>query len=234
MKAIPFCPICGSQEFIEFNNRPNARCKVCHSMERTRLMYHVLCRDGMLKPDVSIFHAAPEPGLALRLRNMTKNYLPGDLDAERYQKWLPETRKVDLCKVDECLPETFDLILHNHVMEHLPCKVEDVLVSLKNHLKPGGRMYFSVPIRANAKTEEDLNPNLSNEERLERFGQWDHMRIFGELDVLPIFQSALGEGFEVIELDKILSKREAFMNALDYTIGKITGHTLFRYTNPIY
>lgn len=201
-------------------------------MERTRLMYHVLCRDGVLRPGVSIFHAAPEPGLALRLRNMTKNYLPGDLDAQRYQKWLPETRKVDLCKVEECLPETFDLILHNHVMEHLPCNVEDVLVALKNRLKPGGRMYFSVPIRAGAKTVEDLDPSLTEEDRKVRFGQCDHMRIFGELDAVSIFQSALGEGFEVIELDKILSKKEAFINALDYTIGKITGHTLFRFINP--
>jgi len=199
-------------------------------MERTRTMYQVLCRDGVLKPDISIFHAAPEPGLAFRLRNMTKNYVPGDLEADRYQKWLPETRKVDLCSVEEYLKEKFDLILHNHVLEHLPCKVEKVLLSLKERLKPEGRMYFTVPVRAGTKTEEDLDPNLPKQVRQKRFGQWDHVRIFGDQDVVSLFQSILGKGLEVIEIEKILSPSEASIHALHFTPGKVTGHTLFRFT----
>jgi hypothetical protein len=50
---------------------------------------------------------------------------------------------------------------------------------------------FSVPVSAD-QFEEDLDPALSGEERTLRFGQDDHMRKFGRLDLRPKLAELFG------------------------------------------
>ncbi len=73
-------------------------------------------------------------------------------------------------------PSSFDIILCNHVMEHIP---DDALALSELHrvLKPGGWAILQVPIKGD-ETIEDTSP-LTPEERLARFGQRDHVRIYG-------------------------------------------------------
>ncbi len=85
---------------------------------------------------------------------------------------------------------SFDLILHNHVLEHLPCSVEAVLVEMTRLLAPDGWHFLSVPFRR-AKTEEDLG-DVAPERRTELFGQFDHMRIFGTKDFPELLSSRFG------------------------------------------
>ena len=49
---------------------------------------------------------------------------------------------------------------------------------------------FSAPIMPNRHTSEDLNPDLSPQDRRKRFGQEDHLRIFGELDFMELIEVA--------------------------------------------
>ena len=101
---------------------------------------------------------------------------------------------LDICKTG--LPdETFDIIICNHVLEH----VDDyrmALKEIKRILKLGGRALLQVPI-ANLLPETIENTHLkTDQEREIRFGQRDHVRLFG-LDYVQILEQA---GFKKVEV----------------------------------
>ena len=186
------CNICGSPEFADVGGRPKALCMSCGSYERTRVMKLVLDRLP-IRRDTSILHLGPERGLSAHLRTLTDRYVPADIDVERYDH-VPGIRYIDLCD----LPSyqrfgTFDLIIHAHVIEHIPFNYSAVLIHLHRMLNPGGRHIFSVPIFG-ACFDEYLGP-LSAEEAKRRFGQFDHVRRFSAGDI----QRTLGALFDIPE-----------------------------------
>jgi len=223
----PFCPICGATDFIEFNNRPQARCANCGAMERTRLLYGILNRQGVLSPKMSVLHLAPEPGLAGRLRRLATRYVPADIDISQYLTFLPEIQRLDLCDFQSGDLGHFDLILHMHVLEHVPCSIDTVLRKLGQSLNPGGRMYFSVPIRSAAETDEDLNPSLTGDERKVRFGQHDYQRIFGDADVVEMFRRALGPDLHLVDPLAYFTQQEVRLMGVKIDVGKLSGHSIF-------
>jgi ubiquinone/menaquinone biosynthesis C-methylase UbiE len=71
---------------------------------------------------------------------------------------------------------TFDAIYCSHVLEHIPDD-RKALAEMHRVLRPGGWAMLQVPITA-AQTYED--PTIvTPEARLQRFGQWDHVRLCG-------------------------------------------------------
>lgn len=173
------CNVCGSSDFTDVNGRKAVLCANCGSYERTRLMKMYIENLG-LPPESRVLHLAPERGLSEWLRKTFSDYVPADYDLERYSH-IPGIRKVDLCQREYDLPGKFDLILHSHVIEHLPCAYAVVLIRLHKMLNPGGHHLFSIPIYG-ACYEESLAP-LSHEEATRRFGQFDHVRRFSPRDI---------------------------------------------------
>ncbi len=103
--------------------------------------------------------------------------------------------KADICN----LPfdsNAFDIILCNHVLEHIP-EDHKALQELYRVMKPGGWGIFQVPQDLNReKTFED--PSITDkEERRKVFGQYDHVRIYGR-DYFDILKAA---GFRVHPID---------------------------------
>ena len=99
--------------------RPNARCPKCFSLDRERQILVVLNRDLKLQQDSRVLHVAPERNLnEVIRRTMTTQVDECDLEPESYA-WAPNITKQDLTKLtyDD---EQFDLVLCNHVMEHIP------------------------------------------------------------------------------------------------------------------
>jgi len=226
------CPICENDAFVDFNGRKDVRCASCHSLERNRLLWLLLERRGALhSEDLCILHCAPEPGLARRLKSLAAEYVPIDIDISQYKGFLPETLHVDLCKNSlESFAGKFDIVIHNHVLEHLACDLSKVLKNLSNILKPNGSMYFSVPVRKGATTTEDYSDELTDADRKLLFGQHDHVRIFGEKDVLGLFQKALGENVEALDPLQYLSEVDINMYGVNVDLTRITGHSIFVYT----
>ncbi|MFN3959407.1 MAG: methyltransferase domain-containing protein [Parvularculaceae bacterium] len=176
----PACNLCGSTEFQEMNGRANAYCARCGSYERTRVMKLALDRLGV-PSEAAILHLAPERGLSEWLRSQSRNYLAADIDPATYPH-IPDIVSLDLCDstaLDGRGP--FDLIVHSHVIEHVPCNWTAVMLRLHRRLKPGGFHVFSMPIFGLA-YEEDLSA-LSGEARAKRFGQFDHCRRFSPTDL---------------------------------------------------
>lgn len=146
-------------------------CPRCLSLERHRLLWLFLTRELRIKEKtLSVLHFAAEPSLRERLQSLPGiRYLAVDLSPARGQA------AVDIAKLG-LKPESFDMILCCHVLEHIP---EDraALRELFRVLKPGGTAVLQVPILGET-TDED--PRITDpHERLRRFGQEDHVRLYG-------------------------------------------------------
>ncbi len=191
----PACNICGSSAFGDTYGkagsafiRKHVRCDGCGSLERHRLIFEVLRTRGLLSGNRRVLHLAPEECLATILRNrFGGNYLCGDLDPGQFS--FPVTR-IDLCSdLDRFAPASFDIVLHNHVLEHVACDYKAVASRLDGLLKPGGLHIFSVPFLEGG-FREALDER-TDDYRTEHFGQWDHMRIFSPEDFLQTLGLAL-------------------------------------------
>ncbi|MEH6535818.1 MAG: methyltransferase domain-containing protein [Psychroserpens sp.] len=202
------CPICKS-EFKFFADygiqiRANALCHNCNSVERHRLLYlFIESKFNFFKADTErhILHFAPERFFYNIFKDIDNvKYSPCDLHPELYnfdKNVLVE--KADLTKIpfEDC---TFDFIICNHVLEHVP---DDKLAmnELFRVMKKGGAGIFQVPIDYSRERTYEDSTITAPEERLEAFGQHDHVRWYGQ-DYKSRLEQA---GFNVIENDFVNS-----------------------------
>jgi SAM-dependent methyltransferase len=134
-----FCPVCRSplRRFAPFDylgsRRDDARCPVCGSLERHRLIWLYLKArtdffDGRPK---RMLHMAPELCFIPRFRRVPDlNYLNADLRMSHAME------KIDLTQVPH--PDnTFDVVLCSHVIQHIPDD-QKAIRELLRVLKPGG------------------------------------------------------------------------------------------------
>lgn len=188
------CPCCQAtvRAFKPYGlvRREDARCPVCRSLERHRLIWLYLTRntdllDGRRK---KLLHVAPEVQLTRLFKSHSQiDYLSADLCSPRAMV------KMDIMDI-QYPAETFDVAYCSHVLEHVP---DDRKAMREFHrvLKPGGWAILLVPITAE-KTYED--PSVTSPQERERlFGQHDHVRRYG-LDYADRLREA---GFEVTEDD---------------------------------
>ena len=120
-----------------------------------------------------MLHVAPEQSLRRRLSRLPNlRYLSGDLCSTR----------ADLAFDLQEMPfeeDSFYVVLCNHVLEHVD---DDRRAMLEIHrvLRPGGWALLMCPIgRDRQRTLED-SAAQTPEARLNRFGQEDHVRLYGD------------------------------------------------------
>ncbi len=185
------CNLCGSEEFVDVNGRPQVKCARCGSVERTRVIKMILDRELRIRPGMAIFHIAPEAGLSDFFRSLAEvNYRAVDLRPELYRHCRVE--QMNLVDEAENLPSgAYDLVIHSHVMEHIPSNVSAVLMHLHRALKDDGVHVFSIPIYSGR--FEECFAEIGPEERRRRFHQEDHVRRFGRDDL----QLTLGKLFSI-------------------------------------
>jgi len=171
-----FCPVCeqSSRKFLQYGaeNRTNAQCPHCRSLERHRLLWLYLEKRTNFfdnKPK-KMLHVAPERCLENRFRRyLGDNYITADLQSPRAMV------KMDITDI-QYKNETFDIIYCSHVLEHV---LDDRKAMQEFHrvLKSNGWAILLVPITAK-KTFEDSSIT-EPAERLKAFGQTDHVRKYG-------------------------------------------------------
>ncbi|GBQ85711.1 hypothetical protein AA13595_1716 [Gluconacetobacter johannae DSM 13595] len=130
-----------------------------------------------------------------------------------------------------------DIIIHNHVLEHIPADFAETIQALNSLLVPGGIQAFTIPIRP-GKFDEDLSPSLSDDERRQRFYQEDHVRIFGTDDAVPMMQSIMKTDKVVFRLNEHISPELAAAYGLTTTykadrIDSVCSNTVFYYIKPL-
>ena len=175
------CNLCGCSEWGDMGVRQGVLCRDCNSVERTRLLWLYLQQLGVDRT-TRILHLAPEKGIYQQLSAITseKNYVTADFDPNRY-RFATNCRPIDLCNLDGEPSRQFDLILHSHVLEHIPCSIAYVLFHLHRMLTDDGTHLFIAPFMPGR--YDECFAELSDEERIARFGQFDHVRRFGRDDI---------------------------------------------------
>ena len=185
-----YCPVCNSNtktqkplgfDFPVIKEKQiigggvrNVLCPVCISSDRTRLVYQFLKnKTNLFSKQTKLLHIAPEPQLArIFIKTKKIDYLTADLMMENVMV------KMDLTNI-QYSDHTFDAIICNHVLEHIP---DDRIAmrELYRVLKPGGWAILQVPISKILKeTFEDIKVT-EPDEREKVFGQKDHVRIYGQ------------------------------------------------------
>ena len=141
-----FCPYCQSyHNFLPYGvmQRKNALCPVCGSLERTRFLYFVYKKFNLLKPNkkIKVLHFAPEKCLYdIFSNNPMIEYTCVDLVPENYP-FAIGIKKEDGMSLS-FQDKTFDFIIHNHVMEHVPNDKDFIIENLRV-LKDDGKIIAS-------------------------------------------------------------------------------------------
>lgn len=185
----PFtCNICGGSQFVRRKARLFAWCRTCKSLERTRVLKLHLDEIGVRR-DMRVLHIAPETPIRKFLAATLSpgNYVCADIDVERYAG-VPNFARIDLCGDISLAGQDYDLIIHSHVMEHLPCDYRLAMARLNGLLRPGGRQLVILPILPGAYDEDlDLRQTAGRNAAKLRFGQSNHVRRFGADDLEDSF-----------------------------------------------
>ncbi|KKM14894.1 hypothetical protein LCGC14_1701530 [marine sediment metagenome] len=155
-------------------------------------MMHLLESRDLVRPGMRILHFAPEQGIGQRLMEIVgpENYEAYDLFPGIYHESL-NVKEFDLTQASRLRTEAYDLILHAHVLEHIPCYIAAVLWHLQRALTATGAHLFCMPVLP-GRHESDFNP-ITEQDRLRRFGQKDHVRRFGVEDM----EMTLGQVFDL-------------------------------------
>ena len=185
------CPICNHhyRTFLPYgriNPRPNALCPHCLSLERHRLIWlYLQAETNFFNYPHHVLHIAPEPCFLKRFESVHKeNYITADLESPLAKV------KMDIHEIP--FPEnTFDVILCNHVLEHVNDDIK-AMNEINRVLKPGGYALMQIPFFSPVPeiTFED-NSIKDPREREKIFGQDDHVRKYGRDYPKRIEQSGL-------------------------------------------
>ena len=172
-------PVLKEKEVIGAGMR-NGGCYKCGSRDRERLIFTYL-RDKLKileNKQIRILHLAPEKRVTKALHEMNfENYICGDLFMEgyTYPDYVQNMNVLNLPFEDNY----FDVIICNHLLEHVPNDI-DAMQELFRVLNKKGEAILQVPISKNStKTYEDFSIT-DPEERVVAFGQFDHVRIYGQ------------------------------------------------------
>ena len=196
-----YCPICGVHSvFLDFGRkpRPNALCENCKSLERHRLIWLFLRKktDFFSNQRLAILHIAPEHCFMVRFDNFFEQYLSGDLNRFDVKE------KIDITQINHD-KESFDVILCNHVLEHI---IDDrkAIAELYRVLRKGRWAIITVPLYGRT-TYEDYSIT-SPADRLAVFGQEDHVRKYG-YDIESRLTEA-GFNVQIVSGSSFLSEQE--------------------------
>lgn len=180
------------------NQRPNVLSPSTLSLERHRLLWLYLKNEtNFFSNQLQLLHFAPEQAFYNRFKNLKNlQYTTTDLNSP-----LADV-KADICNLP-FKDNSFDVILCNHVLEHIP---NDTLAmsELYRVLKPGGWGIFQIPQDINREFTYEDNSITDKSERARIFGQYDHVRIYG-MDYFDKLR-AIGFKVEAIEYSTQLSE----------------------------
>ena len=153
----------------------NFSCSYCRSTDRERhlRLYFERTHQCQHVRGSRILHFAPERRFAPWLASLGPvEHVLADLYPSS-----PAVRKIDL----EALPfedNYFDAVIANHVLEHVDDD-EKALSEILRVLKPGGVAILQTPYCEGISREIEDKLVVSDEARLQLYGQEDHVRLYG-------------------------------------------------------
>jgi SAM-dependent methyltransferase len=144
-------------------------CPNCGSLERNRRLWLLLERE-FLVPNSTILDFSPSRCLYRKLKKIKDiNYQSTDLSGDFIADFQYDITDI---KIEDNI---FDLVICYHILEHIPNDLQ-AIKELYRILKPGAKALVQTPFKDGAIYEN--NSIVSKKDRLEHFGQEDHVRIY--------------------------------------------------------
>lgn len=225
------CVCCGHSFicFLPFGyiKRSNAQCPNCHSLERHRLHWHYMLQKTQLfstSHTKRMLHVAPENVLYNKfIKEPSIDYVPCAKFGVGYEDEYPAgTINADITNL-QFVNNSFDIIYCSHVLEHIPDD-KKAMSELQRVLKPGGWALLQVPQDLTLiKTYEDFSITDANE-RLQAFGQHDHVRIYGQ-----DYKDRLKDAGFIVNAEKYV---ESFTENEIFKYGFMKGEIIYFCTKP--
>jgi len=153
--------------------RKNALCPGTLSLERHRLLWLYLDKEtDFLNSNLKVLHVAPEQVFYKKFKKLKNwEYFTFDLNSPIADI------KGDLTSTN-FKDESFDLIICNHVLEHIEDD-KSALNEIYRILKYKGISILQVPMNVKRKNTFEDSSIKSKNQREKYFGQYDHVREYG-------------------------------------------------------
>lgn len=192
------CNICGwmGRRFLTDPWHKHIKCPRCSLGVRHRLFSAALQYIEGLSYDKlvrarRVLHFAPEDFITPHIRDKAASYSTADLLHGNCDFSL------DMSAMPEVPDGAFDTVIAFDVLEHVPDYLK-ALREVHRILSPGGWAIFTVPQKDGLSATDEDSSILSPADRERRFGQPDHLRIFGS-DFPGLVEN---EGFTVTVVDE--------------------------------
>jgi ubiquinone/menaquinone biosynthesis C-methylase UbiE len=144
-------------------------CPRCGSLARNRRLYDILQKQ-YLKKNTTVLDFSPSRNLYRILKeNENIKYISTDFAGEFLSDQQYDITRIDL--PDECI----DLVICYHILEHIDDDAR-AMTELYRILKIDGACLIQTPFKEGDIVEDPLI--RTSEERLKRFGQADHVRVY--------------------------------------------------------
>jgi len=188
--------------------RKNALCPGTLSLERHRLLWLYLKeKTKFLEKNISVLHVAPEIIFMKKFKKIVNwNYVSIDL----------KSPLADIKANIYNLPfkdNSFDLILCNHVLEHVENDYK-ALNELYRVIKNKGMLIAQIPLDKNLKKTFEDKEIINRRERKKYFGQYDHVRVYG----LDFYTRLANSGFTPKKIDVL--KNISIADKIKYCLPK--------------
>ena len=211
-----FCPICKFKaskflpygkdyeaikkfEIIGMGFRKNAICPNCFSKDRERLSYlflQKLISEKSINYSSKIIHFSPESSLERNFfRKNFSNYFTADIIKNK-SDFIIDLQNFNFKE------KNFDLVICNHVLEHIENDIK-ALENIYSILKPGGIAILQAPLSTIIDVDFKKEDAISDIDRLNFYGQSDHVRIYSEKNYL---QKIKNIGFNLNINEMIIEK----------------------------
>ena len=188
-EELPFyCPCCGLRvkNFVEgdykglpefydlslFENiRQDILCPACGSLPRHRILadWCGIHKELLMSKDILYF--APERGMTTWMKKNRIRYTTADLFDPRADM------KLDIQNTG-LEGNSYDVIICNHVLEHVDDYMT-ALIEIKRILRKDGLFICSFPVNPAIDLVDEDSSVTTEQGRLRRYGQSDHIRLFG-------------------------------------------------------
>lgn len=146
-------------------------CPICGATDRDRLQALVL--KTIVKPGMQVLEIAPSAPVSNWLNAQpnvhyrSADFLRHDVDDQ-----------IDICDMSCYSDESFDIVISSHVLEHVP-NDRKAMREIRRILSSTGVAVLLVPISLLIQDVLEAPECLDESERWRRYGQGDHVRIYG-------------------------------------------------------
>ena len=147
------------------------RCPRCSSRPRHRWLWLYLHREPALLAGKAVLHVAPEAMIAPYIEATARDYVSTDVEPGR------AAVQADLTALPFADAQ-FDTVVCSHVLEHVPDD-HAALGEIQRVLRPGGVALIQTPVNYDQPATYEDRYEADEAERLRRFSQSDHVRVFG-------------------------------------------------------